>query len=65
MDNDMLDIGTKVRLKLYQAYKPYHTSSLRMDAERLSRLGQYNLSGDFSRRWTSVAACLVRNTRKH
>jgi tetratricopeptide (TPR) repeat protein len=37
----MLDVGMKVRLELYQAHKPYHASPLRMDAERLSRLGRY------------------------
>jgi hypothetical protein len=42
MDNDMLNVGIKVRLELYQAYKPYHASSLRMDSERLSRLGRYS-----------------------
>jgi hypothetical protein len=37
----MLDEGMKIRLELYQAHKPYHASPLRMDAERLSRLGRY------------------------
>ena len=42
MDNDMLDIRIKVRLELYQTYKPCYECLLRMDAQLLYKLDWYS-----------------------